>query len=449
MLIRDAEVDGRIVDVRCDGEVIAQVAPEIEPLSGEKVIDARAGVLLPGLHDHHMHLFALAAARQSLNCGPPGVTDATHLAAVLSGAPGEGWIRGIGYHESVAGMLVSSQLDRMESKRPVRIQHRSGKMWFLNTEAARALSLTVPDGQLFRQDALLRERLSQEASADFRRGVEQTSRELARYGVTGLTDTTPTNDPQVESLLAGFDLCQRVHLFGNESLGHGAVKVMLDDVALPGIDVLRERISAAHKSGRPVAIHCVTRTELVFAVSVLADVGVVDGDRLEHASVTDDAAMDLIARSGLTVVTQPNFLLERGRQYLDEVDEKDLPYLYRCRGFVDAGVRLGGGTDAPFGDANPWLAIRAAVSRATADGAIIGAAEALSPDRALALFTTPADDPGGKPRRVAPGCPADLCLLRDGWDVASRSIGRDDLGESVRLTVARGEITYRQPALSS
>ena len=54
------------------------------------------------------------------------------LAAALN-RPGQGWVRGIGYHESVAGMLDAADLDTMVDHRPVRIQHRSGRMWFLNS----------------------------------------------------------------------------------------------------------------------------------------------------------------------------------------------------------------------------------------------------------------------------------------------------------------------------
>ncbi|HEX5067834.1 MAG TPA: metal-dependent hydrolase, partial [Myxococcota bacterium] len=46
----------------------------------------------------------------------------------------------------------------------------------------------------------------------------------------------------------------------------------------------------------------------------------------------------------------------------------------------------------------------------------------LTPERALALFTTPADAPGAAPRRIAPGAPADLCLLDRPWSAARRQL---------------------------
>ena len=435
LLIANAEVDGVApLEIRCYEGRIVEIARALPAADGEFRLDAEGGAVIPGLNDHHIHLFALAAASRSMPCGPPGVRDVAELAKGLAEAPGAGWIRGVGYHESVAGTLTRQDLDRLCGDRPVRIQHRSGKMWFLNSAAERELGLTVPDGQLFRGDALLRERLA--VDADFRSTVEDTSRRLASYGVTGLTDATPTNDAATARLFEVFRLFQRVNLMGDESLASGSLKIMLDDVALPDLDALVARIGRAHERNRPVAFHCVTRTELVFALSALRDAGTVPGDRIEHASVTDPATMALFRDTprnpnDVTVVTQPNFIAERGEQYLADVPPSDHDALYRCRGFIDAGIPLGGGTDAPFGDPDPWAAMRAAVRRKTARGRVVGNAERLTPERALALFTTPLSDPGGKPMRIAAGASAALCVLRRPWTQARLSLDRSDVRASV------------------
>jgi predicted amidohydrolase YtcJ len=78
---------------------------------------------------------------------------------------------------------------------------------------------------------------------------------------------------------------------------------------------------------------------------------------------------------------------------------------------LGAGVPVGGSTDAPFGDPNPWLAIRAAMGRRTAGGAVVGPHERVSGPRALGLFLGRSTRPGGPPRTVAVGHDADLVLL--------------------------------------
>ncbi|MET0250824.1 MAG: amidohydrolase family protein, partial [Novosphingobium sp.] len=197
MLIRGAEVWRRgVADVRLRGGTIAAVG-DLAPLLGETVIEAHGGALLPGLHDHHLHLFAAAAARASVRCGPPEVMDEDALAAALS-LPGEGWLRGVGYHESVAGMLDAAMLDRWAPHRPVRVQHRSGRMWFFNSAALDLLlahtapppGLDQAGGQLFDDDAWLRKAMG--GTPPSLAGV---GRELAALGVTGVTDMSPGNDP--------------------------------------------------------------------------------------------------------------------------------------------------------------------------------------------------------------------------------------------------------------
>ncbi len=64
-------------------------------------------MVIPGLHDHHVHLRAAAAALDSVQVGPAKVHDRAELARVLASAPVgvDGWIRAVGYHESAAGPL--------------------------------------------------------------------------------------------------------------------------------------------------------------------------------------------------------------------------------------------------------------------------------------------------------------------------------------------------------
>ncbi len=56
MLIQHAELaDGRVRDVRIDGETIAAVEPSLDPESDERTIDADGKLLLPGAIDAHVH----------------------------------------------------------------------------------------------------------------------------------------------------------------------------------------------------------------------------------------------------------------------------------------------------------------------------------------------------------------------------------------------------------
>ena len=438
MLIRNAEVQSQGgCDVRIANGHIAAIGAELPRLGDEPQLDAEGAALLPGLHDHHLHLYSLAASLDSLACGPPQVSDTTQLAAALHGAPFDAaspWLRGIGYHESVAGEIDRDWLDQHGPARPLRIQHRSGRLWLFNSTALQQLAVGEgadplervqgrATGRLYDADDWLRTRLPRQP-----RTLHQVSRLLASYGVTGLTDTTPQNN--VESW-QGFaaaeargELTQKLMLMGDASLDaladqpgllRGAHKFHLHEHELPSFEALCADIRESHRAGRGAAFHCVTRTDLVFALAALREAGGHAGDRIEHASVTPPEQLAELQAQALTVVVQPHFIHERGDQYEEDVALEDQPWLYRLRSLLDAGVPLAGGSDAPFGAPNPWAAMQAAVMRRTRSGRVMGAAEALSPEQALALFTTPLQAPGAAPRRIVPGQPADLCLLDRPW----------------------------------
>ncbi|WP_370306385.1 amidohydrolase family protein [Sinimarinibacterium flocculans] len=437
MLIRGAEIEGEIRDLRVDGARIVEIGAALSPRAQETLVDAAGAALLPGLHDHHLHLRALAAAQASVVCGPPQVQDAEGLAQALRDAhtrlDAGAWLRGTGYHEGVAGELDRDRLDALLPERPLRIQHRSGRLWLLNSAALEQLA---PDadaplerrdgrwtGRLYDADDWLRARLRSAPPS-----LSAVSRTLASRGVTGVTDTTHHNGPDA---LAGFaaarargELLQAVRAMGDARLDgaadgsgvqRGEHKFHLHEHALPPLDALVAAIRRSHEHGRGCAFHCVTRTELVYALAALQDAGSRAGDRIEHAAVAPPELVAQIAALSLPVVTQPGFIAERGDDYLREVETADLPWLYRLRGFLDAGVALALSTDAPYTAADPWAAMQAAVDRRSARAAVLGIEEALTPEQALAGFLAPPHAPGGALRRLRPGADADLCLLDRSW----------------------------------
>jgi predicted amidohydrolase YtcJ len=227
----------------------------------------------------------------------------------------------------------------------------------------------------------------------------------------------------------------------SDTLEIGEFKILLDEPNLPELDELVSRICDAHEADRCIAIHTVTRTEIHFALAAIETAGPRPGDRLEHASVAPRESLDLAVRLGLSVVTQPNFVTERGDDYRTQVESRDLPCLYRVRSWLEAGVPLAAGTDAPFGDPDPWRAIQAAVSRSGRSGQTLGKAEIVSPETALALFFDPFSTAAARDipsARLAVGQRADLCLLDIPWQAARRRLSSD----RVVATLSAGKIIW-------
>ena len=182
-------------------------------------------------------------------------------------------------------------------------------------------------------------------------------------------------------------------------------------------------------------MHCVTRVQLVLTAAVLDDAGTTPGDRIEHGSVIPAEVTPTLARLGVTVVTNPGFIYDRGDTYRSEVEAADRPSLYRCATLRDAGIGVAAGTDAPFGPPDPWVAVRASVSRETRAGAVLGPPERIDAASALSLFFGSAEAPA-RPRTVSPGAPGDLCVLF----TPRRESLRELRAENVAASVVAGEL---------
>jgi predicted amidohydrolase YtcJ len=418
MLIRGATlITGRPVDVRIESDVVIDIGRGLAVASGEEVVDAHGGTLLPGLHDHHLHLKAMAAATNSLHVGPSAVGDRDQLRAAIKAAvpDPDGWIRAVGYHDSVAGPLDRHLLDLLEPRRPLRVQHRSGAMWFVNTPGLNRLGMSDhPTGHIFRQDKQLAAH-----TATTVLDISGVSTRLCRYGITGVTDATPDAEPDdleyLDTTNETGKFRQRIHVLnapGTSNYRHltfGPVKRILDDDSLD-LTHIEQWIAGVHATRRPVAVHCVTAAQLIVTITALQTVGALPGDRIEHAAMVPDEFLIPMTELGVTVVTQPNFIAERGEQYLTDVPAEEHSQLWRLAALMDAAIPVAGSTDAPFGDPDPWACMRAARDRRTPTGRVIGSAESVAARTALNLFLGTPHTPA-TPRSVVAGMKADLCLL--------------------------------------
>jgi predicted amidohydrolase YtcJ len=461
LTLRNVEVEGvGGLDVRLEDGRIFAIGRRLG--GGGPELDGAGGALIPGLIDHHVHLLALAAQADSVDLST--ARDAADLAAQLDAAaaaraPGA-WLRATGYHEGVAGVLGAAELDRWAPGCALRVQHRSGALWMLNSLALERVlgpeppppcveldAAGQPTGRIWRGDAWLRTRIAAAPPP-----LAPIGRAFAACGVTGLTDASATTAAEAAALLAAAvgagDLPQRLMLMSAGELtvrpgaAVGPVKVLLDEHDLPDLDELIARIAMARQWDRRVAIHCVTAVELAVSLAAFETAGAQSGDRIEHGGVIPDAAIGALKALSLTVVTQPGFVFDRGDRYLAEVPAEEQDALYRIASLLHAGVPVAASSDAPYSSHDPWLAMRAATARQTRLGHRLGAGEAVAPASALALWLGGFDDPGGPPRRVTVGAPADLCLLTE---PLADALAEPD-AERVAATLLGGELVFERGA---
>jgi predicted amidohydrolase YtcJ len=476
VLIKNATIwPGREAqDIRFSVDGIEAISELLTPNEGEAILDAQGAIVLPGLHDHHIHLNSYAASISSLSCEPLADGQAfENLLRSQEDSETAPELRIIHYHEGIAGDLDRFYLDRLLPKRAARVQHKTGRLWVFNSAGLRAFGLDpdlpanrqhiiTPVG-LEHQDGVLTGRLYDEDNWLQKRrralppDLTEASLRLASFGVTGATDTTPSNGLAEWNIFRRAQnegaLKQRVRVMGRLELAQletsdkitlGEHKIHLLESELPLLETVVEQIRCAHKSGRSVAVHCATRVELIFTLGAFESAGARAGDRIEHNSVCGDHELSIIRDLGLRVVTQPHFIQQRGDHYLTDVEPHDVPDLYRLASVERAGIPLAFGSDAPFGDANPWRAIWAANTRRTQAGRIVGEQEAVSVEKALEGFLYRADQPGAELSKVAVGEPADLVLLKAPWPVIA---AKRDLNPVARTWIGGQEI-YRAPSIS-
>lgn len=457
LLLRDVELDGIRTEVLVRDGLIAGIGAEC--VRGVAEIDGRGGALIPGLIDHHIHLFATAARLDSVDLSGAHTRNAllTILRDAAADRAPDAWIRAVNFDDSALGLISRDDLDILGVANPMRIQDRTGALWVLNTPALERVldgeaaqprveydASGRPTGRVWRGDAWLRGRIKQTPPS-----LRELSCALARHGVTGVTDASATNGPDEARLLAraraSGELAQSLCLMSGGAIPPaaeyeiGPVKILPDERDLPELGDMIERMRSARRLGRSIAVHCVTAAELALTLAAFEAIGARHGDRLEHGGSIPAALIGAIAALCLTIVTQPGFIHERGDRYLRDIDADELPGLYRLASLRTAGIALAAGSDAPYGDIDPWRAIQCARDRVTKNGAILGGDERMAARAALGLYLGGADDPGGAERRVALGGTADLCLLKT---PLAEALAEPAVAQ-VAATIRAGEIIYR------
>lgn len=179
---------------------------------------------------------------------------------------------------------------------------------------------------------------------------------------------------------------------------------------------LLERMRQAHAAGLQICVHaigdaaiddCIGLFEKILAESPRRD----HRHRIEHASLLPPDLIPRIARLGLCVSTQPLFIhSEKG--WLDRrLGRERARFAYPLRALVEAGIAVGGASDAPVESTDVLHAIQCCITR---EG--FHPEESLTREQALRLFTRDAafvQFEETEKGTLAAGKRADLVILSD------------------------------------
>lgn len=141
--------------------------------------------------------------------------------------------------------------------------------------------------------------------------------------------------------------------------------------------------------------------------------------RIEHVTEPSENAVNLAAKRGIAIATQPIFIFSEIESYQKNLGDARLKTTYPIRHLIDTGCFVGLSTDAPAtawsGPANPWINIKAAVTRKAYNGVDTGQKHRINLEEAILLYTKNSAIIAGMPYRgcIAEGYFADFQVLNE------------------------------------
>ncbi|WP_375400598.1 amidohydrolase [uncultured Amnibacterium sp.] len=472
--------DGRVASIATHGSVRPSGA-----IPNGDIVEAEERLLLPGLWDEHVHMtqWALTAARVQLS-GAHSAAEALALVADALARPGVARpLVGVGFRDGVWPDAPSrASLDAVSGDHPVVLQSHDIHCAWLNTAAAALLGIAVrpsADGSLngaIDDSGLLREgpafavaqRVNRMSAEHQDAAVTAAVRAAAAAGVVGAVDFEMAWNPgewgrrvsqgldplRIEAAVypdsldraedEGLRTGDIVHGTGG-LVTVGPLKVLIDGAlntrtaycvdpypdGTRGLLTVQPQALAAllrrgARAGFRPAVHAIGDAAITVALDALESTGL--HGRIEHAQLVADADLPRFTALGVTASVQPAHLLDDR-----DVAERHWPgrtgRAYPFSALLDAGAPLAFGSDAPVAPLDPWLAIRAAVTRAAGDE------PAWHPEHRIPVAAALAAATRGR-TRVRVGDPADLVLIEEPVERMHAS--------GVAATMLGGRFTHRR-----
>lgn len=418
-----------------DGTIRAVGGPELlQDRKPDDEVESLAGAFVsPGFWDSHVHLVDYGLSLGSLAFdSQASLSDVlAQVAAHARGLdPGQA-LTGRGWNGEALGALPSrALLDAAAAGHPAVLMSLDYHTVWVNAAAIDRLDLPDSVRRSALATGLVRETaafaVQQQAQAWGTPNLEGALRQLARFGLTGVTAIEdqlgagrlatrlrnhaplraqvllraadwPTEGRPWPSQLEPSPYCRviGVKLFSDGALGsHTAwmVEPYQEEPDNYGMPLLTEAeltkwAKRLRSEGAHLAIHAIGDRAVNAVSTVLCAVwGQAGGARIEHAQLIDDADLTRLAHSGVGLSMQPVHLLV-DRPLAERHWGARSARAFRFRDVLDQGIGLAFGSDAPVASPDPRLGLWAAVHRALPGEASWYPEQRLSPDAAIFAYT--------------------------------------------------------------
>jgi predicted amidohydrolase YtcJ len=417
VLIRNALDHGVLIDIEVIGDTIAAVMPANGGFhSGD--FDAQGDDVMPGLWDEHVHIRSWAQFVMRANLLPADDPDA--VVEILRKHPTDGTEAIVGHGLRWALWPTPPRmalLDAVSSTRPVIAFSMDVHSVWINSVAARefdVVDIAGESGILREHDAFrILSRMSAIDDEIMDSYIVDALKIAKSKGVVGITsfemESLTDWDRRLDN---GFDVLKvRASLYADQiheaydrglrtgdpigdRVEMGYLKVITDGsintrtaymhapyegddsvgVLNTSESELERLVREAHEHGVTVALHAIGDKANTVVIDTFEKVGV--SGRIEHAQMVLPEDVQRMARLGLTASVQPAHAVD-DRDVAEKLWGNRVDYAYPMKSFLDAGVNLILGSDAPVAPLDPWHTIEMATAR-TADSR-----PAWHPDEAL------------------------------------------------------------------
>jgi predicted amidohydrolase YtcJ len=495
---------------------LSQVLLECGGAEASDVVQLKGRFVMPGFNDAHVHLGG--AGRDKMNVALNGATSLADVlklvdAAVSKHNLGE-WIVGSGWDQTRWAdqkLPTRLDLDRVAANNPVYLEHISGHIAVANSEALRHAEIAAdtpnpPGGEIDRfedgeptgilkerAEALVSQRIPDPPMEQRRKGIELVLQELARNGITSVSDFSEWDDFHVYNQLKQekkltvritewlpfnlpLDTLQNMRAEGGTTdpwLKTGALKGFLDgalgthtaallapytdDSSTSGIliydtEKLKAMAIERDRLAFQIAFHAIGDKANRLALDTFESITRVNPprerrDRIEHAQVV---APDDIARFGaLHVIAsmQPSHETNDLRWAEQRLGPERSKGAYAWNSLQKAGAMLAFGSDYDVESIDPLHGLYACLTRAGVDGQPDGGwmpQEKLPSQDCIRAYTTGsayAEFMETKKGELKVGEFADFVVLSQ--DLA-KIAPKEYLNTEVVMTVVGGRVVYQK-----
>jgi len=406
-------------------------------------IDCEGRTVAPGFNDAHLHIFAYASALLSVDCSPASVSSISDIQARIrqqaERTPPGTWIKAAGYNDFYLAERrhpTRHDLDIAAPHHPVKLSHRSQHACVLNSLGLSLAGISIetpeppgglidrepetgePSGLLFGMNSYISDNVIPPLSEqELNEGIKLANRSFLSLGITSVQDATASNGfaewQTLKRLKDSGELVPEVCMmfsmdslddfrergmgagFSNMGLRLGMVKLAVDEARgelNPSQEELNQAVIRAHEAGFQVAIHAIEENTVEAAATALEYCRsrfpeASRRHRVEHCSECPPELLRRLSKADAVVVTQPAFIYYSGERYSQTVPERQLPWLYRIRSFLESGLRPAASSDCPVVTPDPLVGIYAAATRRSENGQVLSPEEAVTPMQALEMYT--------------------------------------------------------------